>query len=76
MGTVLSVPLLRCKMPQTPRTTRLPGGDTIPNVAFAICLLFLLAATKKNWIGGGIAVAVGAVIYVSRRRAPPVNAVS
>jgi hypothetical protein len=29
MGTVLSVPVLRRKMAQTPRTIRLPGGDTI-----------------------------------------------
>lgn len=63
MGTVLSVPVLRRRMRQTPRTIRLPGGDTIPVVAFAICLLFLSAAEKKNWIGGGIALAVGAVIY-------------
>jgi basic amino acid/polyamine antiporter, APA family len=71
MGTVLSVPVLRRKMPPTPRTIRLPGGDVIPIVAFAICLLFLSAAEKKNWIGGGIALAIGAVIYVlGRRRAP------
>ena len=63
MGTVASVPVLRRKMPHTPRTIRLPGGDTIPILAFAICLLFLSAAEKKNWIGGGIALAVGAVIY-------------
>ena len=63
MGTVASVPVLRRKMPQSPRTVRLPGGDIIPILAFAICLLFLSAAEKKNWIGGGIALAVGAVIY-------------
>jgi len=67
MGTVLAVPVLRRKMPQTPRTIRLPGGDLIPIAAFAICLLFLSAAEKKNWIGGGIALAVGAVIFFSRR---------
>ena len=76
IGTVLSVPVLRRKMPQTPRTIRLPGGDTIPIIAFAICLLFLSAAEKKNWIGGGIALAVGALIYVSRRGAPPVETLS
>ena len=63
MGTVASVPVLRRKMRHTPRTISLPGGDTIPILAFAICLLFLSAAEKKNWIGGGIALAVGAVIY-------------
>jgi len=76
MGTVLAVPVLRRKMPQTPRTIRLPGGDLIPIAAFAICLLFLSAAEKRNWIGGGIALAVGATIYLSRRRAPPVDAAS
>src|SRR6266540_4225330 len=76
MGTVLAVPVLRRKMPQTPRTIRLPGGDLIPIAAFAICLLFLSAAEKRNWIGGGIALAVGAAIYLSRRRAPPVDAAS
>ncbi len=74
MGTVLSVPVLQRRMPPTPRTIRLPGGDTIPVVAFAICLLFLSAADKKNWIGGGIALAVGAVIYVLGRRRTPVPA--
>jgi amino acid transporter len=68
LGTVLSVPVLRRKMPQTPRTIRLPGGDAIPIVAFAICLLFLSAAEKKNWIGGSIALAIGAVIYVAGGR--------
>ncbi len=76
MGTVLAVPVLRRKMPQTPRTIRLPGGDLIPFAAFAICLLFLSAAEKRNWIGGGIALAVGAAIYLSRRRAPPVDTAS
>jgi APA family basic amino acid/polyamine antiporter len=70
MGTVASVPVLRRKMPQTPRTIRLPGGDTIPIVAFAICLLFLSAAERRNWIGGGIALAVGALIYAARRDRP------
>jgi basic amino acid/polyamine antiporter, APA family len=63
MGTVASVPVLRRKMPQTPRTIRLPGGPTIPILAFAICLLFLSAAERRNWIGGGIALVVGAIIY-------------
>ena len=76
MGTVLAVPVLRRKMPQTPRTIRLPGGDLIPIAAFAICLFFLSAAEKRNWIGGGIALAVGAAIYLSRRRALPVDAAS
>jgi APA family basic amino acid/polyamine antiporter len=74
MGTVLSVPVLRRRMAQTPRTIRLPGGDAIPVAAFAICLLFLSAADKKNWIGGGIALAVGAIVYVAGGRRARVSA--
>jgi basic amino acid/polyamine antiporter, APA family len=69
MGTCLAVPVLRRKLPATPRTIRLPGGPVIPILALIICLLFLSAAETKNFIAGGIALAVGAVIYVARGRA-------
>jgi amino acid transporter len=71
IGTVLSVPVLRRKMPATERTIRLPGGPTIPILALLICVLFLSAAEAKNWIAGAIALAVGAAIYASRRNVPP-----
>ena len=74
IGTALAVPILRRKLPARPGAVRLPGGPLIPIVALAICLLFLSAAEKKNWIAGGIALAVGSVIYVLRRNAPPVGA--
>ena len=41
----------------------------IPIAALIICLLFLSAAEKKNFIGGAIALAVGALVYVSRGKA-------
>jgi APA family basic amino acid/polyamine antiporter len=66
IGTCLAVPVLRKKLPSTERTIRLPGGPTIPILALAICLLFLSAAEPKHWIAGGLALAVGAVIYFSR----------
>jgi basic amino acid/polyamine antiporter, APA family len=66
IGTCLAVPVLRRKMPATPRTIRLPGGPVIPILALIICLLFLSAAEAKNFIAGGIALAVGAVIYAAR----------
>ena len=69
VGTAAAVPVLRRKLPATPRAIRLPGGPLIPIAALAICVLFLSAAEKKNWIAGGIALAVGAVIYVLSRRA-------
>jgi basic amino acid/polyamine antiporter, APA family len=73
IGTAAAVPVLRRKMPATERTIRLPGGPLIPIAALAICLLFLSAAEKKNWIAGGIALAVGALVYFvpwGNRRAP------
>lgn len=66
IGTCLAVPVLRRKMPATPRTIRLPGGPIIPIAALIICLLFLSAAETKNFIAAGIALAVGALIFVSR----------
>lgn len=69
IGTAAAVPVLRRKLPATPRTIRLPGGPLIPIAALAICVLFLSAAEKKNWIAGGIALAVGAAIYLVPRGA-------
>ena len=71
IGTALAVPVLRRKLPATERTIRLPGGPAIPIAALAVCILFLSAAEKKNWIAGGIALATGAAIYLVRRDAPP-----
>jgi APA family basic amino acid/polyamine antiporter len=68
IGTAAAVPVLRRKMPATDRTIRLPGGPLIPVAALAICVLFLSAAERKNWIAGGVALAVGAVIYATARR--------
>jgi amino acid transporter len=68
MGTAAAVPVLRRKLPATPRTVRLPGGPLIPVAALAICVLFLSAAEAQNWIAGGIALAVGAAIYASNPR--------
>ncbi len=66
IGTCLAVPVLRRKMPATARTIRLPGGPVIPIAALVICLIFLSAAEKQNFIAGGIALVVGAVIYAAR----------
>lgn len=73
IGTALAVPVLRRKMPATPRTIRLPGGPAIPIAALVICVLFLSAAEAKNWIAGGIALALGALIYFLRRDSPPID---
>jgi APA family basic amino acid/polyamine antiporter len=76
IGTCVAVPVLRRKLPSTPRTIRLPGGPVIPIAALIICLLFLSAAEKKNFIGGAIALAVGALVYASRGKAAAAVAAS
>ena len=69
IGTAVSVPVLRRKMPATDKTIRLPGGPVIPIAALVICLVFLSAAETKNFVAGGIALVVGAGIYAARSRA-------
>jgi len=68
IGTCLAVPVLRRKLPTTPRTIRLPGGPVIPILALIICFLFLSAAETKNFVAGGIALVVGAIIYAAGGR--------
>jgi hypothetical protein len=53
-------------MPVTDKTIRLPGGPVIPIAALVICLIFLSAAETKNFVAGGIALAVGALIFGAR----------
>jgi amino acid transporter len=68
VGTAAAVPVLRRKMPVTGRTLRLPGGPSIPIAALAVCAIFLSSATARNLIAGAIALAVGAVLYVTGKR--------
>ncbi|MGH8496972.1 MAG: APC family permease [Gammaproteobacteria bacterium] len=71
IGTAAAVPVLRRRMPITPRTVRLPGGPTIPIAALLVCLALLSSAGAKNLIAGAIALAVGAAIYfIGGRRRP------
>ncbi|MEP6995248.1 MAG: amino acid transporter, partial [Acidobacteriota bacterium] len=67
IGTAAAVPVLRRKMPGTPRSFRLPGGVLIPAMALVMCFYFLSQATGKQLISGALALAVGALIYLSRR---------
>ncbi len=70
IGTAASVPVLRRKLPTTPRTFRVPGGPTVPIAALVVCLVFLSAAERRQLIAGFIACLVGALIYATRRNAP------
>ncbi|HJR54506.1 MAG TPA: APC family permease [Gemmatimonadota bacterium] len=68
MGTAAAVPVLRRKFPRTKSTVRLPAGPLIPIAALALCIVFLLSATRWNLIAGAIALVVGAVLYATRRK--------
>jgi basic amino acid/polyamine antiporter, APA family len=65
IGTCAAVPVLRRRLP--PTRFRLPGGPAIPIAACALCVAVLTTATARNLIAGGIALAVGAVIYALGR---------
>ncbi|HJU87540.1 MAG TPA: amino acid transporter, partial [Gemmatimonadota bacterium] len=68
IGTAAAVPVLRRKFPRTESTVRLPGGPLIPIAALALCLVFLLSATRWNLIAGAIALTVGAILFATRRK--------
>jgi len=67
-GTALAVPFLRRKLGTPPGAFRLPWGPLIPIVAVALCVVFAASATRNNLIAGVIALAVGGLIYLFRRR--------
>jgi APA family basic amino acid/polyamine antiporter len=69
IGTCAAVPVLRRKLSAIPRTIRLPGGPLIPLAALLVCVVFLSAADRQNFIAGGIALGAGAIIYAARGRA-------
>jgi amino acid transporter len=73
IGTAASVPVLRRKLPTTPRTFRVPGGPTVPIAALVVCLVFLSAAERRQLIAGFVACLVGALIYLTRRNASPLS---
>jgi basic amino acid/polyamine antiporter, APA family len=72
LGTCLAVPVLRRKLPDSPRAFRVPGGDAIPIAAVVLCLLLLSAVERRVLVAGAIALAVGGAIYLWRRPRPAV----
>ncbi|CAN5303283.1 APC family permease [soil metagenome] len=68
MGTAAAVPVLRRKFPETESTVRLPGGPVIPILALLLCLAFLASAETANLVAGVVALAIGVLVYLLRRR--------
>jgi amino acid transporter len=69
IGTAAAVPVLRRKFGDRENALRLPGGPTIPILALLLCLAFLMSATVWNLVAGVIGLAIGLVIWATRR--PP-----
>jgi amino acid transporter len=71
LGTAAAVPVLRRKYPDAPGVIRIPGGPLIPLAAIGITLGLAASATPRNLIAAAIALAVGLVLYVTRREGEP-----
>lgn len=68
IGTAAAVPFLRRKFPRTASTVVLPGGPLIPIAAVLLSLVLLASATPWNLVAGLVALGIGALIYLVRRR--------
>jgi len=65
------VPVLRRRLPSTPKTLRLPGGPVIPVAASLVCIFLVAAVERRVFVAGGIALAAGTLIYAYGRTQAP-----
>jgi amino acid transporter len=68
LGTAAAVPVLRRRGNTTGATLRLPGGPLIPVAAILLTVGLAASATPRNLIAAAIALAVGFLLYLLRRR--------
>lgn len=73
LGTAAAVPVLRRKFPNAPGAVRIPGGPVIPILAAVLCIILAASATPKNLIAGAIAIVVGFILWLLRRRVVPAS---
>jgi APA family basic amino acid/polyamine antiporter len=73
-GTAAAVPVLRRRYGGAGSGWRLPGGALIPVLASLVCLALAASTTARNLIAGGLAIAVGWVVYQFRRPPEPAEA--
>jgi amino acid transporter len=62
--TCLAVPVLRRKMPDAPRSFKVPGSFVIPLLAVATSVWLLTGVNRLQAIAGLSALAIGVVLYV------------
>ena len=67
VATAAAVPILRRRF-ATDASFRLPGGAAIPIAAVIVGLALLASASWTQLAAGAVALAIGAVIYLFRRR--------
>jgi hypothetical protein len=60
--------VLRRKFPDMPGRVRIPGGPVIPVAALVLCVAFAASAERSNLIAGAIAIVVGYLLYLVRRK--------
>jgi len=68
-----SAATLRLRQPRfqglvKPATFVLPLGPLVPLLAMAVSLLILAGATRPQWLGGAVALVVGAALFVTNDR--------
>jgi amino acid transporter len=68
LGTIAAVPVLRRRFAALDGTFQLPGGPAIPILAGLVTLALGASASPRNLIAAAVALAVGLVIYVMRRK--------
>ncbi|GGD51392.1 APC family permease [Pseudoxanthomonas indica] len=68
IGTVLSLLVLQRRYANHPGALKLPGGPIIPLAALLLSLGLLASATLGNLLAAGVALAVGALLYLTRRK--------
>ncbi len=68
IGTAAAIPVLRRRFGDRPGAWRLPGGLAVPVAALLLCLVFLSSTTLENLVAGAAALAVGALLYLMRRK--------
>lgn len=67
LATAAAVPVLRRKYADRPGTFRIPGGPLVPAAAILVSLYLASSATPRNLLAGGVALAVGVLLYLFRR---------
>lgn len=68
IGTSASVLVLRKRYSDRPNALSLPGGPIIPLLALLLSVALMASAGAHNLVAAAVAIAVGAVVYLMRRK--------